>query len=222
MPTYQEIKDLSAFIVSDEIDAREFALYINFALADLSEIMKHEKEMTEFPITSNDNATDLPSDLFQIISVVIDKEGESNNKEIAFEVGVNDEESVNDRFSRLDRRNNVYSRWDSKIRIKSIYLNETSGNTTLNVNIKYYGSLPTLVYDAETLDLSESPPIIEQHYHAVLANYVAYMYYTNQNMSEEANSQNQIYLLKKNQIKDYVNKHRHNSNLNSKIRLVRR
>jgi hypothetical protein len=223
MPTVQELSDLTSYIVSDDIDKGEFLLYYNFCMGDLSEVIKYEKNMTEFPIDGNDNETNLPSDLFQIVSVVV--EHSSGLKEVAFEVGVNDNVSLNDSSfinQLIDKRSNVYSRWDGKLYIKSEYLTETSGSTTLTINVKYYGSLPTLDYTDTDLDLDQLPPIVEQHYHYIIAHYIAYMYYLNGNDKTEADSQLQIYLTKKMEIKDYINKHRSSSNKNRSIGLVRR
>jgi hypothetical protein len=118
MPTLQELKDLSELIVSDDLTQEEFLLYYNFCLHDLSEIIGYEKDMAEFQIDTNINETTLPSDLYQIVSVVINKSDGTGIYETANEIGVNDEKSLNDigyKSSHFDRRNNLYSRWNKKI-----------------------------------------------------------------------------------------------------------
>jgi hypothetical protein len=69
--------------------------------------------------------------------------------------------------------------------------------------------------------MDQLPPIIEQHYHYIIAHYIAYMYFSNSNLSEAMKSQYEIYLIKRNEIKDYVRKHRKNSNRNRSIKPVR-
>ena len=226
MPSLQELKDLADLIVSDDLATEEFLLYYNFCMHDLSEIISYEKDMTEFVVLSNDNSQALPSDLFQIVSVTINRTDGYGNTEVAFEVGVNDEESLNAvgfRRSQFNRRNHIYSRWNKKIFIKSILLTDESVSAnSLDVNIKYYGSLPTLDYTSDDIDMTQLPPIIEQHYHYIIAHYIAYMWFTNASQDENMKSQYEIYLIKRNEIKDYVRKHRRNSNKNKRILLGRK
>lgn len=223
MPKLKEIKKLAEKISSQVLEQDTFVLYYNACLYDLSEVISFEKEMEEFTLSSNDIETELPDDLFQVVSVVVENSDGSSSKRIVDEVATNSDVALDgpSRLSSSDRRTDVYSRWNNKVKIYSIYLEGESSNKSLKVNIKYYGTLPVLDIDEESLDLEQYPPIKEQHYHVAIAYYIGYMYYLNQNMLEDAQKCENIYLLKKKEIKEYVYKHRKSSNMNDKVRKVR-
>ena len=222
MPSLNELKALAELIVSDDLDTEEFILYYNFCMHDLSEIINFEKDMAKFVIISNDNETELPSDLYEIASVVINRTDGTGNYEVAFEVSVNDEDSLNGvgfSYKNPNNKKHVYSRWNKNVYIKSVSLSDTDNSSnSLDVNIKYYGSLPVLDYTSDTINMTQLPPIVEQHYHYIIAHYIAYMYFTNSQNMEDMESQYKIYLIKRNEIKDYVKKHRKNR---TKRRLIR-
>ena len=221
MPTLQELLDLTEFMVSESLEQQEFLLYVNFCLSDLSEIIKYEKDMDEYTISSNDVATDLPEDCFQIVSVVVQGTNSSDLPFVAKEVGVNETPSLQGPGRGFTRNltQNIYYRWNHKLYVKSVYLD--SGNSSMKVNVKYYGSLPTFDYDAETFDFGQTPPIREAHYHHAITHYVAYLYFSNRDMKEDAAVKLNEYLAVKNRIKDHVRKHRANSNLKTRIGIVR-
>jgi len=226
MPNLQEIKKLSELMVSEILDQEEFVLYYNFCLSDLSEIINYEKNMEEFTIDSNENNTQLPSDLFQVISVVVEETNSSSNnkKRLVNEASVNSDIAIEGLSfkGQFDKRTEIYTRWENKISIKSIYLDDSGvSSNPLKVNIKYYATLPTLDIEDTTLDLKQYPPIKEQHYHSIIAYYIAYMYFSNADMLEDANTKFNSYMIKRKEIKDYVFKHRKSSSFNDKVKKVR-
>lgn len=222
MPKLSELKSLAEFIVSDDIDKTEFLLYYNFCMSDLSPIVKNEKTMPLFDITSNDNEKDLPSDLFDIVTVFVTKS--DGSRDLAEKVTIDNDLSemhVGRDRKRIYGYSTIFSRWNRKIYIKSDLLDSDSPEP-LTVTVRYYGSLPTLDHENVETSLDQSPPISEVHYHHMIANYIAFMYFTNSQDKEEASSQFQQYMLERERFKKEVISTRNNKRTSTSIKNVRR
>lgn len=224
MPNLQEIKDLVELDTSESMDKDKFLLYLNFALYDLSEVYKYEKEL-EFNINSDDFSYTLPAELFQIVTVNITNDEKNITKQTVKEQTVLDYDRYYDRYNSSNSLKNmphVYSRYNNKLKIRSCIYANTGYTNISKITVRYYATLPRFDYKNNTVNLDTTyPPIIEQHYHVALAYYITWKYFLNSEQDAESSKFERMYEREKLKIGNYVHSHRHSTNISRKIEITR-
>jgi hypothetical protein len=186
-------------------------------MRDLSEAYRLEKN-TNFTITENDSENDLPENLFQIVKVTITNTASNLDNKIVERAPFHDYEDFK---NNAYRSGHFYSRFENKIKIHTDIYSDNSVGTASAINVYYYAVLPTIDYNADSINLNQSPPIQEEHYQEALIFYINYRYYLNNDDESKANNMLALFERKKTQIDNYTYSHRHSNNTSRKIGRVR-